>query len=118
MFNDVAIKWIQALESGKYNQCTGRLNNGNGFCCLGVLCEVVGLKFESFRDIDGNLVWGIQEKKHRETHTTPDKAMILSGMQNVNGYIKSKGLTLSKMNDEGRSFKEIAQIIKENWEEL
>lgn len=33
-------KWIEALESGNYNQCTGRLFNGEGYCCLGVGARV------------------------------------------------------------------------------
>jgi hypothetical protein len=43
-------KWIEALRSGKYEQGEGTLNKDNKFCCLGVLCEVVGLEkhFDSF----------------------------------------------------------------------
>jgi hypothetical protein len=32
--------WIAALRSGKYQQTTGRLRDSNGFCCLGVLCDL------------------------------------------------------------------------------
>lgn len=32
--------WLAALRSGEYKQATGVLNNGNGFCCLGVACDV------------------------------------------------------------------------------
>jgi hypothetical protein len=36
-------KWVEALRSDKYRQVQGRLRdvNGNGFCCLGVLCDIV-----------------------------------------------------------------------------
>ena len=40
-------KWVAALRSGKYSQGTHCLVNsveslGSAFCCLGVLCEVMG----------------------------------------------------------------------------
>jgi hypothetical protein len=37
-------KWLTALESGDYKQGHGRLRTDQGFCCLGVLCEVAGLR--------------------------------------------------------------------------
>ncbi len=38
-------EWLVALRSGEYKQIQGRLHDPDdgGFCCLGVLCEVVGL---------------------------------------------------------------------------
>lgn len=40
-------EWIEALRSGKYKQGTGRLrSNDDCYCCLGVLCEVAGIKAE------------------------------------------------------------------------
>lgn len=33
--------WVDALRSGKYQQTQDVLKNKNGFCCLGVLCEVL-----------------------------------------------------------------------------
>lgn len=39
-------KWIAALRSGEYKQGNSRLRYddelGSSFCCLGVLCEVMG----------------------------------------------------------------------------
>jgi hypothetical protein len=32
--------WLKALRSGEYRQTYGRLYDGNGFCCIGVGCEV------------------------------------------------------------------------------
>ena len=34
------LKLADALESGKYEQCTGRLRDGDRFCCLGVATEL------------------------------------------------------------------------------
>lgn len=40
MKSDIKERWISALESGSYSQTRGRLSDGDGFCCLGVLCEI------------------------------------------------------------------------------
>jgi hypothetical protein len=37
---EVLKNWLRALRSGKYQQTTGRLHEGQGFCCLGVLCDL------------------------------------------------------------------------------
>lgn len=33
--------WIQKLRSGRFSQTHGTLQDGNGYCCLGVACKVV-----------------------------------------------------------------------------
>jgi hypothetical protein len=44
---EVKVKWLEALRSGKYKQCTGLLKDQNpenekdiSFCCLGVLADL------------------------------------------------------------------------------
>jgi hypothetical protein len=37
---DIRFQWTAALRSGDYPQGTCALYNGNGYCCLGVLCEL------------------------------------------------------------------------------
>jgi hypothetical protein len=32
--------WIAALRNGEYTQTTGTLRNDQGYCCLGVLCDL------------------------------------------------------------------------------
>lgn len=34
-------EWILALESGKYRQAQGKLKKEEGFCCLGVACDLM-----------------------------------------------------------------------------
>jgi len=38
---EIKERWLEALRSGKYKQTTGYLRDDDGFCCLGVLCDVV-----------------------------------------------------------------------------
>jgi hypothetical protein len=33
-------KWVEALRSGEYSQTKGRLRTDEGYCCLGVACDV------------------------------------------------------------------------------
>lgn len=47
----VKTKWVKALKSGKYQQARGELcrtdlDGTKTYCCLGVLCEVMGRKFQ------------------------------------------------------------------------
>jgi hypothetical protein len=37
---DIKTKWVAALLSNEYEQTEGVLRNGNGYCCLGVLCDI------------------------------------------------------------------------------
>lgn len=42
MDKKIKAKWLRALRSGKYKQAKGVLRTEKGgFCCLGVLCDVV-----------------------------------------------------------------------------
>lgn len=61
-------KWVKALRSGEYEQGQNKLlertNEGDKFCCLGVLCNIyaqehpgTGFKEEK----DGSLTWYFNE---------------------------------------------------------
>jgi hypothetical protein len=41
-------KWLTALRSGEYKQATGALENGGGYCCLGVLQMCTDGKVERY----------------------------------------------------------------------
>ena len=40
MINANAAKWLDALRSGKYRQASESLRTNEGYCCLGVACDV------------------------------------------------------------------------------
>lgn len=40
MYKRVKKRWVAALRSGKYMQVSHQLRRGDGFCCLGVLCDL------------------------------------------------------------------------------
>lgn len=37
---EIANEWTEALRSGEYKQAKYTLRNEEGFCCLGVLCDI------------------------------------------------------------------------------
>jgi hypothetical protein len=47
MNQELKAKWVEALRSGEYKQTTGELHDRatDSYCCLGVLCRVVGAEF-------------------------------------------------------------------------
>lgn len=48
------LTWVEALESGEYNQCKGTLvNRFTNYCCIGVAAELAGAKKEP-SGIDGH----------------------------------------------------------------
>jgi hypothetical protein len=50
---DVKAKWVAALRSGEYKQTRGVLADKQGFCCLGVLCEIA-VRGGAIDDYDGD----------------------------------------------------------------
>lgn len=53
---DIQRQWIEALESGRYKFGKGALHFNGRFCGGGVLCDVMGMKWEYF---DGERMRGI-----------------------------------------------------------
>ncbi len=94
-------KWIEALESGKYNQCLGVLHNGTGYCCLGVLCVVAG---ETFAKIDDDL-YVVKNKEWRE-RIPGDEFTKLTGLK------ANDQQHLIDLNDDCETFEDIAKVLR------
>lgn len=96
-------KWVKALRSGKYKQGRRQLRSGTkkdgySYCCLGVACEVLGVRYRS------------------KNGTLPAEAMAMLGVKNCQGKYTPGDLSLRSLvmdNDHRReSFKQIAKIIE------
>ena len=102
-------KWLEALRSGQYKQCKETLTNGEGFCCLGVLCNIHALEH--------NKVW---ENEFAPRYFNcfaylPKQVMKWSEVKSIDGeFIDGyhNCCSLAILNDEGKSFKEIVDIIE------
>lgn len=119
MKKSIAKKWVKELRSGRYGQGTERLVDENdNFCCLGVLCNLAvdeGIG-EWVRTYDG---WAFKTESEVDGTTLPLEVMQWAGMTSRNGLPNKKAhTTLASLNDAGKSFKELANIIEENVEKL
>lgn len=101
-------KWIKALESGAYDQAQMRLKSPQGWCCLGVLCELVEPNWET-----------TQHGSKGNPRTSDGIQIGLSGILTPQG-LEFFGLTHDEMekaydlNDvKGYSFPQIAAWIRE-----
>ena len=103
-------RWLKALRSDEYVQGAGKLMRPAGdydeFCCLGVLCDVLGEEFEE-------TPWGSLGVAINgggvNVGGLPDRLLEQVSMSN------SQQATLIRMNDvKGSSFEEIADWIESN----
>lgn len=104
---DNRVRWIEALESGKYIQIANRLRDaGIGFCCLGVACEISELgKWE------GSIyIVKTEEQPSSGSYLSPSILDYLQMTDDEREYAV-------QMNDAGHcSFKEIAAFFRGRWD--
>lgn len=93
-------EWPEALESGEFKQGKGCLLEDGKYCCLGVACELLSRK----RLLPRNGVNG-----WIDLSALPQKAQDLLGISTVGHYRRT---SLATLNDRGKSFKQIAKLIR------
>ncbi len=127
---EVKVKWLEALRSGEYRQTKGTLRRpGDRFCCLGVLSDLytkeVEGSWEWYRDDCS--VYGMVNGSYGMVNGSGSDVAIVdllpcirdwAGLEGRNPEVHvAKGecdfvpTTLAELNDEGMTFKEIADII-------
>lgn len=124
-----AFKLAKALESGKYKQGKHTLKDetGNKYCCLGVACEINGVRSKRNMHAGGFLGWDYEG----EMDLLSEKARVKTGINSSIGEFdvsvrcrkdKSKRFkrygTLAALNDAGFSFKFIAKIIRKHYKNI
>lgn len=127
--NQKVLKWITALQSGKYNQAQGILYDGKGYCCLGVADKVC---FNAVFSVNAHNAW--KDDLDRDADLSDKRAQELdllnevtdAEMEYLNTYDiwppfrseqpKHRQDVLIRFNDKGFSFDTIAAIITTlNW---
>jgi hypothetical protein len=117
-------RWVKALRSGKYQQGQSYLCTDNGwegqygdprYCCLGVSAEIEGLpaKFHLSNGDEGQ--WFFDYPGDGTQDAMPDNQWFNKtyGFEaNSSSYRNGIAGKLADMNDEGRSFDEIADFIE------
>ena len=110
-------KWLAALESGDYPQGKFALKEAqNGvvsYCCLGVLCEVAvaeGVISEAApREDSPTYIF------NGSTAYLPTKVMEWAGLTSHAGDLEEENVCLTRLNDNGVPFAEIAEVIREKF---
>ena len=113
MNQQVKEKWLSALRSGDYKQTRQYLHKEDGFCCLGVLCDLYGKE----HNVEWNLV---KDEDEDRTHymfqdhpaSLPFPVIEGAGVGSHNPSIP--GTSLVGLNDSGSTFNEIADFIQEH----
>lgn len=94
-------EWIKALRSGSYTQGKSQLRTTKGYCCLGVLCDVVNP--HGWRLAGGN-AW-VFDGNHQ--------ICISKELREQAGISNDELSRVMRMNDaENKSFEEIANYLE------
>lgn len=118
--NENVKKWVNALRSGNFSQTKSKLKDDNGYCCLGIACELYaeenGLDWK-YDDLYGGYVFD------GELETLPDSVVTWLGLGTANGTFVEpekdyQTVTLSELNDTGYDFDYIADVIESDPEQL
>jgi hypothetical protein len=91
--------WVEALRSGEYRQCKGSLHKGKGFCCLGVYAVVSGIS-----NPEDMLACRRGDEGPFEVYEAIRDQLY--------SYVVENGI---EMNDSGKTFSEIADMIEREY---
>lgn len=111
---EIREKWVEMLKSGEYTQGHGSLRTDDKFCCLGVLCElavkegVIGLPSLVS---DNMYSYGDQGNLKGNRSFLPDIVQEWAGVTTNYGKMNTPELSLVDVNDTGKTFEEIAELI-------
>ncbi len=86
--------WIEELRGDKFRQTAGQLNNGEGYCCLGVGCELFTPSKKKRLNIGGWLNGDLPEEQPFAPYW----------LKNIDqDFHNLTGRSLSELNDDGMS---------------
>ena len=123
---DNILRWVEALESGEYQQGFGYLHNrdSNLFCCLGVACDLAykdGAVTKHEVDEDDSWTspkWAVRYGSPKLSTVLPYEVLNWLGVASANPYVKYDHgyIELTVLNDGHEcSFAEIAQLIRNEY---
>lgn len=110
--------WLTALRDGSHAQAQRQLRTLDGFCCLGVVCDILPLGEWMGHAYFANDELG--DGSSASAYTIPialrSKVFELDAPANIDQSNELNKILnrLITMNDNGRSFSEIADWIEEN----
>jgi hypothetical protein len=118
----IKTQWVAALRSRDYKQGRHLLNSADGFCCLGVLCDlavkagvadwgapatvagIAGVSYDYVRKCDN------------KTGVLPEPVQEWAGLETANPWLwvqRAGDVSMARANDScGLSFPELADLIE------
>ena len=120
-------EWCERLESGEYNQTTGALYDGDGYCCLGIACNLFIEKTQAGEwTAECTFKMKPGQESFRRTYSCllPGAVREYFGLQtDVGEFIPPPGMSmpatfqegdmdLAVLNDRGWDFGKIAKLIR------
>jgi hypothetical protein len=108
--------WADDLRDPAHKQAKGALFDGEGYCCLGRFCVVLGEQFVRDASTQKYFVEGTNN-----CEVLPDRVIDKAGMATGDGQFVpsySRIDSLADVNDEGLTFPQIADLIDCFWEDL
>jgi hypothetical protein len=115
MNSQIKQKWIDALKSEEYQQTSSHLHTEQGYCCLGVLCDLYA------KEKNNDEVQWDQYDDHYEISgeglVLPGEVREWSGLSDNDVFYydeRKMPIYLAALNDGGMNFNQIAQVIEEN----
>jgi hypothetical protein len=112
-------KWLTALRSGEYKQTTECLRDDKGYCCLGVLSDLVAkeypeqFKWNKFEELKVNK-YQLTTTGNVESAVLMDEIVDITKVPDRYGKLEDEQY-LTKYNDDGYTFEEIADLIEEHY---
>ncbi len=131
-------RWVNELKSGDYDQDQSYLKTDDGYCCLGVLCDIEGIEWSEDTKINerGYIIEGTAKGDNAgETEGLTVELLNKYQLNGVQGqlndtiywiegewerevpseqYSYSSYDSLAEANDDGRTFDEIAALITDD----
>lgn len=117
MNQEIKQKWVTALRSGNYKQTKTMLHAASGYCCLGVLCDIIDpskwvekdgdtMAWYSYEGWVGLLPQSIQEAANIPSNGVLKEEVSFNGKTHYN---------LVSLNDAGMDFLGIADVIEKQF---
>lgn len=126
MDSEIKERWVAKLRSGGYTQGTGKLNSDGKYCCLGVLCEIavedgIVIKTDAVTDTGTGRYISKVDTSDYEVSVLPFAVKNWAGLPDTNPEVEffnadgfPEDMTLAELNDSGKTFEEIANLIEES----
>jgi hypothetical protein len=130
---EVKQKWFDALRSGKYEQGSEKLRGANGYCCLGVLCDLYAQEHDTQWEFRGYGEYGDETNPQPmdywyfedRSEYLPESVMDWAGLKTPNPNVRIDVEDnedednwyyqdeIANVNDSGYSFNQIAEVIQQ-----